>query len=151
MADEAAPAPAAEGEAPQVSDEGGVTSAEDFQPRKLVLYKHWVRPKFLQYRYMYDYRQNYYDDVLEYLDKRQKGIESELPRPQYWAERVIRTERKRARGETEALFQSSSYDREAARKREQRRLLATTTLTNQLNSHNYHSRAYISQKYTSLL
>lgn len=51
------------------------------------------------------------------------------------------------RGEIDALFQSSSYDRTAARKREERRL--ATTLTNQLNSHNYHSRAYISQKYTS--
>lgn len=116
MADEAAAA-APEGEAPQVSEEGGVQSSDDFQPRRLTLYKHWVRyatptllsfhcvhfyrfssrPKFLQYRYMYDYRQNYYDDVLEYLDKRQKGIESDLPRPQYWAERVIRTERKRAK------------------------------------------------------
>lgn len=52
------------------------------------------RPKFLQYRYMYDYRYNYYDDVLDYLDKRQKGITSEIPRPQYWAERVIRTRQK---------------------------------------------------------
>jgi len=146
MADEAA---APEGEAPQVSEEGGVQSSDDFQPRRLQLYKHWVRPKFLQYRYMYDYRRNYYDDVIDYLDKRQKGVEAELPRPQYWAERVIRTEKKRAKGEIDALFQPSTFDRTAARKREERRL--ATTLTNQLNSHNYHSRAYISQKYTSLL
>lgn len=43
---------------------------------------------------MYDYRYNYYDDVLEYLDKRNKGEQCELPRPQYWAERVIRTQQK---------------------------------------------------------
>lgn len=46
---------------------------------------------------MYDYRKNYYDDVLDYLDNRQKGIACDLPRPQYWAERVIRTEKKRAK------------------------------------------------------
>lgn len=40
---------------------------------------------------MYDYRHNYYDDVISYLDKRQKGINCELPRPQTWAERVLRT------------------------------------------------------------
>lgn len=41
MADEA-PAAAPEGE-PQVSEEGGVQSAEEFQPRRLQLYKYWVR------------------------------------------------------------------------------------------------------------
>lgn len=40
---EGAPA-SAEGEDPiATSDEGGVTKAEDWQPRKLQLYKHWVR------------------------------------------------------------------------------------------------------------
>lgn len=52
------------------------------------------RPKFSQYRYLDDYRYNYYDDVLDYLDKRSKGISRDIPRPQYWAERVIRTNRK---------------------------------------------------------
>lgn len=43
MADEAPPA-APEGEAPpQVSEEGGVQSSDDFQPKRLTLYKHWVR------------------------------------------------------------------------------------------------------------
>lgn len=52
------------------------------------------RPKFLQYRYMYDYRTNYYNDVIEYLDKRAKGINCEPPRAQTWAERVLRTHTK---------------------------------------------------------
>lgn len=52
------------------------------------------RPKFSQYRYLEDYRYNYYDDVLDFLDKRSKGISRDIPRPQYWAERVIRTNRK---------------------------------------------------------
>lgn len=51
------------------------------------------RPRFLQYNYMYDYRLNYYDDVIDYLDKKDRGITSEIPRPQTWAERVLRTVR----------------------------------------------------------
>lgn len=52
------------------------------------------RPKFLQYRYMYDYRTNYYDDVIDYLDKRGRGVNREVPRAQTWAERVLRTHTK---------------------------------------------------------
>lgn len=51
-------------------------------------------PKFLQYNYMYNYRQNYYDDVIDYLDRRARGMPGDPPKPQYWAERVLRTERK---------------------------------------------------------
>lgn len=40
---------------------------------------------------MYDYRHNYYDDVIDYLDQRQKGLNREIPRAQSWAERVLRT------------------------------------------------------------
>lgn len=49
------------------------------------------RPKFLQYDYMYDYRHNYYGDVIDYLDKKDRGITAEIPKPQTWAERVLRT------------------------------------------------------------
>lgn len=87
---------------------------EDDGYRKPVqLYRHWVRlvlhctvqhctvlylmqsalfrPKFLQYKYMYNYRTNYYDDVIDYIDKKQTGVAREIPRPQTWAERVLRT------------------------------------------------------------
>lgn len=40
---------------------------------------------------MYDYRLNYYDDIIDYLDKKDRGIKSEPPKPQTWAERVLRT------------------------------------------------------------
>lgn len=40
---------------------------------------------------MYNYRTNYYDDVIDYLDKKQVGVAREIPRPQTWAERVLRT------------------------------------------------------------
>lgn len=87
---------------------------EDDGYRKPVqLYRHWVRylrthvyrfeillkecdififrPKFLQYKYMYNYRTNYYDDVIDYLDKKQIGVPRDIPRAQTWAERVLRT------------------------------------------------------------
>lgn len=53
-----------------------------------------ARPQFLQYRYMYDYRTNYYNDVIDYLDKRSRGQKVEVPRAQTWAERVLRTHTK---------------------------------------------------------
>ena len=40
---------------------------------------------------MYKYRTNYYDDIIEYLDKRDRGYEMEFPKPQTWPERVLRT------------------------------------------------------------
>lgn len=40
---------------------------------------------------MYDYRHNYYGDVIDYLDKKDRGINVEPPKPQTWAERVLRT------------------------------------------------------------
>lgn len=43
---------------------------------------------------MYDYRTNYYDDVINYLDKRSRGAKVEVPRAQTWAERVLRTHTK---------------------------------------------------------
>lgn len=49
------------------------------------------RPKFLPYKYLYMYRKNYYDDVMDYLDKRARGVCREIPRAQTWAERVLRT------------------------------------------------------------
>lgn len=49
------------------------------------------RPKFLPYKYLHMYRQNYYDDVMDYLDKRSHGIPRDIPRAQTWAERVLRT------------------------------------------------------------
>ncbi|XP_063701093.1 flightin-like isoform X2 [Culicoides brevitarsis] len=86
--------PVAEAAAPSHSEEGGVTKPGEWKATDNKIFKHWVRPRISQYRYLDDYRYNYYDDVLDYLDKRQKGISRDIPRPQYWAERVIRTNRK---------------------------------------------------------
>lgn len=64
------------------------------KPNKFFLFTFNFRPKFLQYRYMYDYRTNYYNDVIDYLDKRAKGEACDVPRAQTWAERVLRTHTK---------------------------------------------------------
>lgn len=64
------------------------------QPRKLdkfIPFTHWSRPTSLNYEYIYLYRKNYYDDVIDYLDKRSHGVQRDLPRPQTWAERALRT------------------------------------------------------------
>ena len=37
------------------------------------------------------HRHNYYDDVIDYLDRRQRGMQVETPRAQTWAERALRT------------------------------------------------------------
>uniref|UniRef100_A0A336MC61 CSON014999 protein n=1 Tax=Culicoides sonorensis TaxID=179676 RepID=A0A336MC61_CULSO len=144
MADEPQAAPA-EGEAPAAEETPAAPAEPEWQPRRLQLYKHWVRPQFLQYKYMYEYRYNYYDDVLEYLNKRDKGVSCELPRPQYWAERVIRTQQKKDRADPTYIPQS--YD--LPKRREDRRQV--TTLSNNINSHNYHSRGYMGLKYSRLL
>lgn len=64
----------------------------------------FFRPKFLQYKYLYDYRQNYYDDVLEVLDSRRKGYRRDIPRAQTWAERVLRSH-------SHPLYKLEAFDR----------------------------------------
>lgn len=98
---------AADGEAPQKPrvDEWAWPKGQPFlalppyrtrrvQPRKLdkfIPFTHWSRPTSLNYEYIYLYRKNYYDDVIDYLDQRTRGVERELPKPQTWAERALRT------------------------------------------------------------
>ncbi|XP_013105922.1 flightin [Stomoxys calcitrans] len=135
-------------EAPPTSEEKGSTEAEVAPPpppveddgyRKPVqLYRHWVRPKFLQYKYMYNYRTNYYDDVIDYLDKRQIGVSREIPRPQTWAERILRSNYSNSRG----------LDFESSIKRDHQLI---QTLAASIRPHNYHTKAYINQKYAKVL
>ncbi|XP_050301293.1 flightin isoform X1 [Anthonomus grandis grandis] len=82
---EAAPAEGAPAE------EAAEAADEYLDPDKLLLFKHWIRPKYLQYKCLYDYRRSYYDDVMEVINSRRKGFKRDIPRPQTWAERVLRT------------------------------------------------------------
>lgn len=51
---------------------------------------HWARKKHLQYKYLNEYSEVYYDDCIKYMDKRRQGIQRDVPKPQEWAERSLR-------------------------------------------------------------
>ncbi|XP_030765812.1 flightin isoform X1 [Sitophilus oryzae] len=136
-------APAAGGEAPA---EGGApeeaaaaeAEADYLDPDKLLLFKHWIRPKFLPYKYLTDYRYNYYDDVIDYLDKRNKGIFRDIPVAQTWAERALRTYNKKSN-------QLESFRRKIA----DQILIQDTKFSGKFQLH--HSKTYINKRYSSIL
>ena len=143
-----AAAPAAEGEG---APEGGAAEGgegaqpeeaqeegEYLDPDKLLLFKHWIRPKFLQYKYLYDYRHNYYDDVIDYLDKRQRGLKRDIPRAQTWAERALRTY-------TSKLNRTQSFKQAL----EDTKLVTKTRLSGAFQR--YHTIEYINRRYSCLL
>ncbi|EDW70487.1 flightin [Drosophila virilis] len=125
---------------PEVEMKAPPPPPEDDGYRKPVqLYRHWVRPKFLQYKYMYNYRTNYYDDVIDYLDKKQVGVTRDIPRPQTWAERVLRTRDINASG-IDHINLSTKRDKQLVQ-----------TLAASIRTYNYHTKAYINQKYANVL
>ncbi|KYM96965.1 PREDICTED: flightin [Cyphomyrmex costatus] len=97
---------------------------------------HWVRPLFLNYAYLYDYRKNYYDDVIDYLNSRQKGIYREPPRAQEWAERALRT------------YDQKNVDKSFKRSADMK-YITNMRLTSR--HYSYHTRAYYSLKYQKIL
>ncbi|XP_077299932.1 flightin isoform X2 [Arctopsyche grandis] len=119
-----APAPAPEPEPEPVATE---------LPRKKLIFQHWVRPKFLQYNYMYEYRHNYYDDVIDFLDRRQRGLARELPRAQTWAERAMRT----------AAHRQPASAVSCASRQDAHLLSHVSTAA---RFHRYHSKSLISRK-----
>ncbi|KAL4704297.1 hypothetical protein ACJJTC_012873 [Scirpophaga incertulas] len=127
----AAEAPKEEAETP--APENIVMGTE---PRKLV-FKHWIRPKFLQYTYLYDYQHNYYDDIIHYMDRRNKGLPVEKPRAQTWAERALRTYLSKA----SSNYMSRSSSRDAALLRH---------ISTGARFQRYHSKSLISRKYSKL-
>lgn len=105
-------------------------------PNRTILFRHWSRPTHLQYDYIYDYRRNYYDDVIDYLDRKVKGLNRDIPRAQTWAERALRTYTKDKK--------SAAY---------QRRHTDVDLLTSIRNSNNHykiHSRDYLVKRYPAL-
>ncbi|XP_047040779.1 flightin isoform X1 [Helicoverpa zea] len=104
------------------------------EPKKLV-FKHWIRPRFLQYNYLYDYQHNYYNDVINYLDRRNKGLPVERPRAQTWGERMLRT----------YLAKGSSYSQKTSKDSSLLRHISTGA-----RFQRYHSKSLISRKYSRL-
>lgn len=59
--------------------------------RKKIQCRHWLRPKSRNYSYIDEYRLNYYNDIIDFLNRRDNGFSREIPRPQTWAERALRS------------------------------------------------------------
>ena len=109
---------------------------------KKQLFKHWARPIFLQYEYLYNYRHNYYDDYIDYLDKRARGLDVRPPPPQTWAERALRTKVRDPYPYTSTLrYPRLSPDTAA--------LLNTPHVSN--TWHSVHSKDFYNRKYKSIL
>ncbi|ERL87357.1 hypothetical protein D910_04752 [Dendroctonus ponderosae] len=136
---------------------------EYLDPDKLLLFKHWIslaknftiwtfclppeavkaqffwtdsRPRFLPYKYLTDYRRNYYDDVIDYLDKRCRGIFRDIPVAQTWGERVLRTYTKNSN--QAEIFRQKLQDR---------KLIEETRFSGKFQLH--HSKSYINTRYSS--
>ncbi|XP_053975379.1 flightin [Hylaeus volcanicus] len=97
---------------------------------------HWVRPLFLNYAYLYEYRKNYYDDVIDYLNQRQRGIFREPPRAQEWAERAMRT------------YDEKNLDKSHKRSADMKTII---NMRHEPRYYSYHTRAYYSLKYQKIL
>ncbi|XP_026727854.1 flightin isoform X1 [Trichoplusia ni] len=137
-APEEAPAAAAETAAAAKPEEAEPPAPENTvlgtEPKKLV-FKHWIRPRFLQYTYLYDYQHNYYNDVINYLDRRNKGLPVERPRAQTWGERVLRTYL------SKGGYSTSKSSKDSALLRH---------ISTGARFHRYHSKSLISRKYSRL-
>ncbi|XP_011696379.1 PREDICTED: flightin [Wasmannia auropunctata] len=138
------PAPAADAEgapAEGAPAEGAATERPVLKLLKLEpphYNHHWVRPLFLNYAYLYDYRQNYYNDVIDYLNSRQKGLYREPPRAQEWAERAMRT------------YDQKNVDKSFKRSADMK-YLTNMRLDQTPRHYSYHTRAYYSLKYQKIL
>ncbi|XP_057328112.1 flightin [Microplitis mediator] len=97
---------------------------------------HWVRPLFLNYRYLYEYRQIYYNDVIDWMNKRNRGIWRELPNAEEWSERMFRN------------YDIKNTNRSYKRSADMRWI---TGYRSEPRYYSYHTRAYYSLKYQPIL
>ncbi|XP_044763131.1 flightin isoform X1 [Coccinella septempunctata] len=126
----------------QAQQEEAAAEDEYLDPDKLILFKHWIRPKFLQYNYLYDYQHSYYNDVIDYLDRKSRGLNSEIPRPQTWAERALRTY-------VSKIDKLESYRREIEEKLKMAKKIEKKTRRSTFIS--YHSKEYMSRRVSSMM
>ncbi|KAK0162498.1 hypothetical protein PV327_006271 [Microctonus hyperodae] len=97
---------------------------------------HWVRPLFLNYRYLYEYRQFYYNDVIDWLNKRNRGIWREVPNAEEWSERMFKN------------YDAKNINRSYKRSADMRWITGYRT---EPRYYSYHTRAYYSLKYQKIL
>lgn len=95
------------------------------------------RPYSHQYRYICDYRTNYYNDVISYLDRRNMGLPVEKPKAQTWGERVLRT-------------YLANSPRSYAERTSNRDALLLKQVSTGARFHRYHTKSLISRKYSRL-
>ncbi|XP_044763157.1 flightin isoform X2 [Coccinella septempunctata] len=120
----------------QAQQEEAAAEDEYLDPDKLILFKHWIRPKFQQYKCLYDYQYSYYDNVLDYLEKRSKGYRTEPPRAQTWAERALRTYSKR-----------DNQNQKFRRSLEDIKMVTRSEISGVFQS--YHARQYLNRRLTT--
>ncbi|XP_034951427.1 flightin [Chelonus insularis] len=97
---------------------------------------HWVRPLFLNYRRLYDYRQFYYNDVIDWLNQRNRGIYRDMPNMEEWSERMFR------------MYDVKNINRSYKQSADMRWITGYRT---EPRHYSYHTRAYYSLKYQPIL
>lgn len=134
------PAPASqpsEGVVGAPVEEASVPVPRPRDANRPIYFKHFNRKTHLNYNYLYDYRHSYYDDVIKYLDARQRfgtHRQIDIPRPQTWAERALRTYPERIRTSAECTKDSE--------------LLSRIRTSNQ--AYYYHAREYVNRRHSGL-
>lgn len=123
--------------------------------RQKVQFRHWTRPKFHSYNYIHNYRESYYNDIIDYLDKKQRGVANgkERQRPQTWAERALRTYTNKHLTGNLPSTSDFSYSYATLDSSYRKRDNQSSTSANQVVSRSsfHHSNEYYKRKYSSLL
>lgn len=85
---------------------------------------------------IYSIRQFYYNDVIDWLNKRNRGIWREVPNAEEWSERMFRN------------YDAKNIDRSYKRSADMRWITGYRT---EPRYYSYHTRAYYSLKYQKIL
>lgn len=96
------------------------------------------RPKFLPYRVIYDYRKNYYDDIMEVIASRRRGIKRDIPPAQTWAERMVRMHR-------DPIYKLNRFDKRL----DDIRFVTKTEVSGSF--HTYYNKEQFNRRFSKLL
>lgn len=101
----------------------------EVERRKKRVSLYWKRPKSHLYEYNYDYGENYYKGMVDYLDVRGSGLKTTPPPAQSWAERALRTYSEKR----EAKKQSGASDPDVE---------LLHKIRNNINTYTVHAKTY---------